>query len=224
MTVSDPAAKIECMFESTVQSGVPDLLATTTYPATVTWSAGQVAEEIRRRQPSVPRLKLHKLLYYCQGHHAAHTGGPLFRERVSAWDHGPVVGALWYEDSHSAAVDPVAGDSPLDEPLDESALNTIGYVLSRYGRLSGRDLEVLTHHEPPWVEANARREAGGSEPIGIDSLAAFFREADQAGGDSDEVAPDSSVVRAFLERSTLGPPGTGTPDSREALERLKTGA
>jgi uncharacterized phage-associated protein len=38
--------------------------------------------------------KLHKLLYYCQGHHLATFGLPLFDESISAWDMGPVVGTL----------------------------------------------------------------------------------------------------------------------------------
>ena len=35
--------------------------------------------------------KLHKLLYYLQGHHAAATGQPLFSEPIWAGDDGPVV-------------------------------------------------------------------------------------------------------------------------------------
>ncbi|WP_425453428.1 Panacea domain-containing protein [Thermomonospora umbrina] len=49
-------------------------------------------------------LKLHKLLYFCQGHHVADLGEPLFGESISAWDHGPVVGTLWHQEKH--------GDTP----------------------------------------------------------------------------------------------------------------
>lgn len=178
-----------------------------------------MAQEVRRRQPGVPRLKLHKLLYHCQGHHLAHTGERLFAERVSAWDHGPVVGALWSDEEHAPG-DHVASGAP---SLDEGALNTIGYVLSRYGRLSGRDLEALTHSETPWLDSDARREPGTSVQIGVDDLLSFFREAARAGDDSDELPPDSAVVRAFLDRSALVP-GAGLVDSRETLERLETGA
>lgn len=166
----------------------------------------------------MPRLKLHELLYYCQGHHLAHTGERLFVERVSAWDHGFVVGALWFDEEHPRADE----DAPSAAPLDEGALNTIGYV-PRYGRLSGRDLEALTHSEAPWLDADAQREPGTSVQIGVDDLRSYFREAARAGDDSDQLPPDSAVIRAFLESSAAGS-GAGVVDSREAMERLKTGA
>ncbi|MBO0869079.1 MAG: hypothetical protein J2P15_10980 [Micromonosporaceae bacterium] len=54
----------------------------------MTASARDVAAAIRRRLPGVPTKKLHKLLYYCQGHHLAHFGVPLFAESVVAFDMG----------------------------------------------------------------------------------------------------------------------------------------
>ena len=94
----------------------------------------------------LPTKKLHKLLYYCQGHHLAATGRPLFSETVSAWDMGPVVGSFWKQEKETGPLATAA-------VLDESELDTIGYVLSRYGRLTGADLERLTHGESPWITA-----------------------------------------------------------------------
>jgi uncharacterized phage-associated protein len=51
----------------------------------MTVSARDVAAAIRERLPRVPTKKLHKLLYYCQGHHLAHFGKPLFSDTISAW-------------------------------------------------------------------------------------------------------------------------------------------
>jgi uncharacterized phage-associated protein len=39
--------------------------------------------------------KLQKLLYYAQGYALALLGRPLFRDRIEAWDHGPVVPGVW---------------------------------------------------------------------------------------------------------------------------------
>src|SRR4051812_11408513 len=86
-----------------------------------TRSAHDVAAEIRRRLPGVPTKRLHKLLYYCQGHHLATFGEPLFSETISAWDMGPVVGQLWYAESQQGG--------PLNDglhDLDEGELNTVG--------------------------------------------------------------------------------------------------
>jgi len=99
----------------------------------MTVSAHDIARELRARRPGLPAVKLHKLLYYCQGHHLATFGKPLFREAISAWDMGPVVTAVCKQDD--------TGTVPQTRSeLTEAHLNTIGYVLSRYGALSGRDL------------------------------------------------------------------------------------
>jgi len=159
------------------------------YPAGMTVHASEVAAEIRRRLPGIGIKKLHKLLYYCQGHHLVVFEAPLFSESVSAWDMGPVVGRLWWSENSS-------GES-LDETdaLDESVLNTVGYVLSRYGRLTGRDLEHMTHAEDPWRRADRQREPGGSELIRNEWILAYFR-ADRE--DEDSPRFDHDVREGFL--------------------------
>ncbi len=60
----------------------------------MTASAHDIASALRERLPGIGKKKLHKLLYYCQGHHLATFGRPLFSEQIYAWDMGPVVAAL----------------------------------------------------------------------------------------------------------------------------------
>ena len=177
-----------------------------------------VAAEIRRRLPGVPLVKLHKLLYYCQGHHAAHSDGPLFPERVSAWDHGPVVGQFWWAEKDGAPAAPAAGSSP----LDQSALNTIGYVVSRYGRMTGHDLEVLSHHERPWQLADAGRPPRESVPIDLAVMAEYFRGDGAESAGSEEPAADADVVREFLAGATARGPGPGIPDTRASMVRPRS--
>lgn len=153
-----------------------------------TYSAFDVASEIRKRLPGVPVKKLHKLLYYCQAHHVTMLGVPLFTETVSAWDMGPVVGELWWREKQGD----VQGE-PMPHALTEAELNTVGYVVSRYGNLSGTDLERLTHSEDPWIEADAERQRLNrtSYRISLESLRSFFsREA----GDAESAASDESSV------------------------------
>lgn len=109
-------------------------------------SAHDVAAELRRRLPGLPTKKLHKLLYYCQGHHLATFSRPLFSESISAHHMGPVVAQLWYREKNRE-------EPPPPTPLDEGQLNSMGYVVSRYGALTGKDLELLTHSEAPWRDA-----------------------------------------------------------------------
>lgn len=129
-----------------------------------------VAAALRMRLPGVPAKKLHKLLYYCQGHHLAHFDRPLFAETISAWDMGPVVGQLWKAEHDGVQSGPSTA-------LGEAELNTIGYVVSRYGALTGLDLEHLTHAEDPWQLADRERPRGGSVRIEREWMRDYFRAA-----------------------------------------------
>jgi len=158
----------------------------------MTVSARDVAAALRERLPGLPTKKLHKLLYYCQGHHAATFGTPLFAETISAWDMGPVVGQLWREEKDGTP----AGDP---SGLNEAHLNTVGYVVSRYGTLSGTDLEHLTHAETPWQYANAVRRPGESARIELAWIREYFATDGAADGDEDEPLAYSAEIRAILK-------------------------
>lgn len=74
---------------------------------------------------------------------------------------GPVVGNLWRAEKQ--------GDvSRVHREMDEAQLNTVGYVLSRYGALTGGDLENLTHSEEPWQLADSGRRPGESARIKLE--------------------------------------------------------
>ena len=173
-----------------------------------TASAHDIAAELRKRLPGLGVNKQHELLYYCQGHHLATFGEPLYSETVSAWDMGPVVGQLWRQEKDAG---PRANPA---SPLTEAQLNTIGYVVSRYGALSGADLERLTHSETPWQDADRHRAPGSSAKIELLSLQAFFSQ------DKDEedaaLLPDTEVLVDWL--STVKLPVTEAPvDSIDGL-------
>jgi uncharacterized phage-associated protein len=161
------------------------------YPRTMPVPARVVAGAIRRLLPGVPAKKLHKLLYYCQGHHLSVFDQPLFADSLSAWDMGPVVGRLWFEEKQGL-------DPELSAGLEEAELNTIGYVVSRYGGLSGRDLEVLTHSEEPWQRANRGRNPRESALIRLEWVRDWFR---MAPDDEDDEARllDAQAVASWLD-------------------------
>ncbi len=145
-------------------------------------SAHDVARELRYRLPALGTLKQHKLCYYAQGWHLAWTGEPLFRERIEAWENGPVVADLWHDEAKARPV-------PVPESLDEKALMAIDFVVSRYGRLSGRELVQLTHAEAPWEDAFAERGKNGE--ITNEQLRDYFR--------ADE---DTNLVQAAARLAT----------------------
>jgi uncharacterized phage-associated protein len=185
------------------------------YPEDMTLlSAHDVAAVLRDRLPGLPTKKLHKLLYYCQGHHLATFDAPLFGETIFAWDMGPVVASLWRQEKAGAAPAQLAG-------LDEGQLNTVGYVLSRYGALTGRDLENLTHGEMPWRLADSNRRPGQERRIELAWVRDYFKSA-VADEDDDDALLDSDAVTAWLQDAGERRSGPGRPDNEEELQAWLT--
>jgi uncharacterized phage-associated protein len=176
----------------------------------MTVSASDVAAVLRSRLPGLPVKKLHKLLYYCQGHHLAAFDEPLFAEGIAAWDMGPVVGTLWHREKHGEP-------PPPPTELTEAELNTVGYVLSRYGALTGQDLENLTHSEPPWQTADSRRPAGQSVRIEQDWMRVYFRTGGAPGADQDDAPLDAAQIADWLSGAELRRTDPARPDDPEEL-------
>jgi uncharacterized phage-associated protein len=183
-------------------------------------SARDVAAVLRKRLPGLPTKKLHKLLYYCQGHHLATFDQPLFSETISAWDMGPVVGTLWRQErlrrQEKLRCQERQGQAPPTDELDEAQLNTIGYVLSRYGALTGRDLETLTHREAPWQQAARGRRPGESARIEPEWIREYFRTSGSP-EDAPDVRVDPAAVTRWLQHAGVRRTGPARPDNREEL-------
>lgn len=176
----------------------------------MTASAHDIAAVLRQRLPGVGVVKLHKLLYYCQGHHLANFGEPLFTEDVFAWDNGPVVSKLWKDEEQGFSAPPTR------EELGEAELNTIGYVLSRYGKLTKTDLINMTHSEAPWLLANAGRAPRGTSKIHREWLVGFFS-TDGAPDDGIDEPFDSAAMNAWLRQVVADDTGGGKVDNLDEL-------
>lgn len=104
--------------------------------------------------------------------------------------------------------------------LSESQLNTVGYVVSRYGGLTGQDLEVLTHSESPWQRANARRLPKTSSRIELSWMKEHFETV--AAPDDDELQLDSAEVVQWLEGARARQDDQLRPDSpADIMARLR---
>ena len=145
-------------------------------------SAADVAAYILTRYPrGVSTWQLQKLVYYSQAWHAVWRDEALFEERIEAWANGPVVRSLYTQHRGKFAVtsSDIRGDA---EALTAGQRKSIERVLDAYGGLSGRQLSVLTHSEPPWREAR-----GGLPPtsasdaeITLESMQRFYSALDTA--------------------------------------------
>ena len=173
-------------------------------------SAHDVAAVLRARLPGLGTKKLHKLLYYCQGHHLATFSETLFTETISAWDMGPVVGTLWKAEKEGEV-------PPVRHILGEAELNTIGYVVSRYGALSGRDLENLTHSEDPWLTANRLRRPNGRVRIENEWIREYFLTNGTPSAGEDEVPLDSEILTEWLREAVAQRDDSAQPDSLDEL-------
>jgi uncharacterized phage-associated protein len=177
--------------------------------------AHDVAAALRERLPDLGKVKLHKMLYYCQGHHLATFGEPLFQEPISAWDMGPVVSKLWHEEK--------TGHLSTLTTLTEAQLNTIGYVVSRYGALTGKDLENLSHSESPWQTANRVRQPSGSVTIKNEWIRDYFRTDGNPAAGEDEMPLDSEAVAKWLADAQEPPAKPERPDDWEQLVAIREG-
>lgn len=96
-------------------------------------------------------LKLQKLLYYAQGYYLAAYEKPLFREPIYAWDHGPVVKAVW-DTYGKRGADPILPEEAQGEINDREVARFLAQIWALYGQFSAWKLREMTHKETPWRE------------------------------------------------------------------------
>lgn len=140
-----------------------------------TYAAGDIAKFILSmatpEENDFSNLKLQKLCYYVQGLCSSMRGAPLFQERVCAWDHGPVVEALYHEyKPFRAGAIPIPEFKP--NSIDNRDQKAIRDVVEHFGQFSAWALRNMTHDERPWADAYKR--ASGSE-ITVQAMIEFFR-------------------------------------------------
>lgn len=103
----------------------------------------------------ISNLKLQKLVYFAQGFVLAITGKTLFSDAIIAWQHGPVVKALYdkYKANGSNCI-PIPKRFNMKHLLEYCELTTIlDDVYNTYGQFSAWKLRELTHLPgSPWAK------------------------------------------------------------------------
>ena len=119
----------------------------------------------------ITHLKLQKLCYYAQGYALALLNEPMFEEEIEAWEHGPVVRALYdeYKRYRRNPIPPPDGEFEM-EPWRKKMLEM---VHQRYGWMPAWELRKQTHLESPWQEAWL---SDDPRPVlSMQSMKVFFR-------------------------------------------------
>mgnify|MGYP000867386151 CR=1 FL=1 len=131
-------------------------------------SGHDVVSYIKEQLPEASAMQRHKLAYYAQAWHATWEGGPLFPERIEAWEHGPVVRVVWSAEKY--------GPMPRTKPLSPHARGIVDAVIAFYGHMSAATLRALTHMEAPWITARHGLPEGApcSEAIPLSDMRRFY--------------------------------------------------
>ncbi|RKD73647.1 putative phage-associated protein [Sinobaca qinghaiensis] len=130
-----------------------------------------------KRDTQVSPLKLQKLLYYAQAWNSAIKGDSMFNEEIEAWVHGPVVSDV-YKHFRDYGYQPINEFNPKEiKKIKSEHRELLDAVWNAYGHYDAKELEEMTHQEPPWKEAREGLSPtqNSNNKIEIDSMIRYFR-------------------------------------------------
>jgi uncharacterized phage-associated protein len=136
----------------------------------------------KRDRVALTNMQLQKLVYIAHGYSLALLGEPLFRDKVYAWQFGPVVPSLYDELKQYGAGQvkkPLYTETPKIEE-EGPDWKVIRGVWNSYGKYTGPQLSALTHKpNTPWDETRG----SGSFKVEIPNrtIARYYRELLNAG-------------------------------------------
>ena len=135
----------------------------------------------------ISNLKLQKVLYFIQAYFLISTNEPCFKERIEAWDFGPVIPEAYreYKQFGSGDIPTISfvidfndeniWDSTVREFKDDTIARIdktrIEAVVDKFSDYSATDLVSITHRQAPWK--NAYQQGKNSE-ITIEAIKEYF--------------------------------------------------
>lgn len=111
----------------------------------------QVIQYLLHGINEITPLALQKLLYFAQGLFLAKYNTYLFAEDCQAWLHGPVYPSV-YKKYQQYGYEPIIDVDNEPYTLLPQEKEILDLVVETFGMHSGKELETITHHEPPWLE------------------------------------------------------------------------
>lgn len=121
-----------------------------------------------REREGITNLKLQKVLYFAQAYFVAKLERTLFRDKIEAWEYGPVIPTVYHKYKGS-------GNQPIVTEIDGSSIQDtdkkiLEMVWGNFGGYSASRLVDISHAHKPWKEAFG----SGSNEISRESLAEYY--------------------------------------------------
>lgn len=139
------------------------------------------------REYGISNLKLQKILYFIQAFFLTSTPGPCFKEKIEAWDFGPVVPKAYreYKQFGSCNIpeisyivdlnpDDIWGSTVkkyTNNVIRNDDKKRIDTVVDRFADYSATDLVSITHSQAPWENAYVPHM---NNEITIDAIKEYF--------------------------------------------------
>ena len=124
-------------------------------------------------------LKLQKLLYFAQGLSLALHDTPLFKDKIQAWSHGPVVPSVYKEFSlkgrEEITLDDIDGGENIIRTItaDSSASQILDLTYENFAIYTAWQLRNMTHEiGTPWYETYVPNK---NKEIGLTIIADYFK-------------------------------------------------
>jgi uncharacterized phage-associated protein/DNA-binding XRE family transcriptional regulator len=122
----------------------------------------------------VTNMKLNKLIYYIQMVSLGKYNKRLFKEKIEAWQYGPVCREIYdrYKSNNSAGIQILKPELKENEIIlgDDQRL-VIDTVVKNLGMLSAIQLMSKTHSELPWINAYTH---GRNSEISLSDMKNYF--------------------------------------------------
>lgn len=121
-------------------------------PYNATEVAEYIIERCNQKHESISNLKLQKILYFVQAQFIVKYGTPCFENIMQAWDHGPVVPAVYHEyRGYGNTNIPSYGDKRFHFEQDEQ--QTLDVTIDRASEYTASQLVEIARNQRPWMDA-----------------------------------------------------------------------
>jgi len=101
----------------------------------------------------ISNLRLQKILYFVQAEFLVSQGMPCFRDKIEAWDFGPVAPNVYHQYKTHGGVSIFQSELLDHEYIDDQYRKVIKNVIRALANYSTPDLMKTIHKQDPWRDA-----------------------------------------------------------------------